>query len=73
MWHTETRNINNMLDKRILDFNAQAEQLLQIIESRLQCGQRDAALQYLIFKFKTLYEQGVMNGRLYEKEGVFPY
>lgn len=73
MWNTETRNINNMLDKRILDFNAQAEQLMQIIESRLQAGQRDAALQYLVFKFKTLYEQGVMNGRLYEKEGVFPY
>lgn len=62
-----------MLENRILDFNAQAEQLLQIIESRLNIGQRDAALQYLIFKFKSLYEQGVANGRLYEKEGVYPY
>lgn len=62
-----------MLDNRILDFNTQAEQLLQIIESRLAAGHRDAALQYLIFKFKTLYEQGVANGRLYEKEGVHPY
>jgi hypothetical protein len=73
MWNTETRNINNMLENRVLDFNAQAEQLLQIIESRLQSKQRDAALQYLVFKFKTLYEQGVANGRLYEKEGVYPY
>lgn len=58
---------------RILDFNAQAEQLLEIIESRLKTGHRDAALQYLNFKFKSLYEQGVANGRLYEREGVFPY
>jgi hypothetical protein len=62
-----------MLEDRILDFNAQAEQLLQIIESRIQIGQRDAALQYMVFKFKTLYEQGVANGRLYEKEGAYPY
>jgi len=58
---------------RILDFPAQAEQFLQLIEQRLQSGHRDAALQYLIFKFKTLYEQGVTSGRLYEQEGVFPY
>lgn len=62
-----------MLDNRILDFPAQAEQIMQIIESRLKQGDREAAIQYLIFKFKSLYEQGVANGRLYEKEGVFPY
>ncbi len=62
-----------MIDNRILDFNTQAEQLLDIIESRLNVGNRDAALQYLIFKFKSLYEQGVANGRLYEREGVYPY
>lgn len=62
-----------MLEDRILDFSAQAEQLLQIIESRLKIEQRDAALQYLIFKFKTLYEQGVANGRRYEREGTYPY
>lgn len=62
-----------MIDNRILDFNTQAEQLLDIIESRLSIGNRDAALQYLIFKFKSLYEQGVANGRLYEREGVYPY
>jgi len=56
-----------------LDFIAQAEQLLQIIEARLGVNQRDAALQYLIFKFKSLYEQGVANGRLYEREGEYPY
>lgn len=62
-----------MIENRILDFNTQAEQLLDIIESRLDTGNRDAALQYLIFKFKSLYEQGVANGRLYEREGVYPY
>ena len=58
---------------RILDFETQASQLLELIESRLNSGNRDGALQYLVFKFKSLYEQGVANGRLYEKEGVFPY
>ena len=58
---------------RILDFNTQAEQLLQLIETRLKSGNREAALQYLIFKFKALYEQGVSSGRLYEREGTFPY
>lgn len=62
-----------MLDRRILDFNEQAEQLLDIIESRLSIGQRDIAKQYLSFKFQSLYEQGVANGRRYEKEGVSPY
>lgn len=58
---------------RILDFPNQAEQLLQLIEDRLQADHRAAALEYLIFKFKSLYEQGVSNGRLYEQEGIFPY
>jgi len=62
-----------MLHGNILDFPAQAEQMLQLIENRLQTNNRDAALQYLIFKFKSLYEQGVANGRLYEREGVYPY
>lgn len=62
-----------MLENRILDFKSQAEQLLEIIETRLAINQRDAALQYLIFKFKSLYEQGVANGRLYEREGTYPY
>ena len=62
-----------MIEDRILDFNSQAEQLLDIIESRLKVGHRDAALQYLVFKFKTLYEQGVANGRRYEREGAYPY
>lgn len=57
----------------VLDFNAQAEQMMQIIESRLANGNRDAALQYLIFKFKSLYEQGVSSGRVYEREGSYPY
>lgn len=69
----ETTHISNTNNSRILDFETQADQLLELIESRLQSGHRDAALQYLIFKFKSLYEQGVASGRLYEKEGVFPY
>lgn len=60
-------------ESRILDFESQAQQLLNLLESRLASGHRDAAVQYLKFKFKTLYEQGVSNGRLYEREGVFPY
>lgn len=63
----------DMLDRRILDFDEQAEQLLQIIETRLAIGERDIAKQYLAFKFQSLYEQGVSNGRRYEKEGVYPY
>lgn len=62
-----------MIDKRILDFNQQAEQLLDIIQSRLSVGQRDVAKQYLIFKFQSLYEQGVVNGRQYEREGIYPF
>lgn len=60
-------------DSRILDFPHQAEQMLQLIEDRLSENNRDAALQYLTFKFKSLYEQGVASGRLYEQEGIFPY
>ncbi len=57
----------------VLDFNAQAEQMMQIIEARLENQNREAALQYLVFKFKSLYEQGVASGRLYEREGAYPY
>ena len=60
-------------NRRVLDFQTQAEQMLELIESRIQAGHRDAALQYLVFKFKSLYEQGVASGRLYEREGEFPY
>lgn len=62
-----------MYNTNILDFNAQAEQMLQIIESRLAVGNRDAALQYLVFKFKSLYEQGISSGRMYERDGTYPY
>lgn len=57
----------------VLDFNAQAEQMLQIIETRLASKNRDAAFQYLVFKFKSLYEQGVSSGRQYERNGTYPY
>lgn len=60
-------------ESRILDFHAQAEQLLQLLESRLEAGLREAALKFLEYKFQTLYAQGVANGRRYEQEGVFPY
>lgn len=57
----------------ILDFRAQAEQMLRIIEARLKVGQRAAALEFLILKFKALYEQGVISGKRYEDEGTFPF
>lgn len=61
------------LENRILDFDTQAKKILALVEARLNSGHRDAALQYLTFKFKTLYEQGVANGKSYERDGVFPY
>lgn len=62
-----------MSDRNVLDFRAQAEQMMRIIESRIQVGQRNSALEFLILKFKALYEQGVSSGRLYENQGIFPY
>lgn len=62
-----------MADRNVLDFRAQAEQMMRIIESRLQVGQRNSAIEFLILKFKALYEQGVSSGRLYENQGIFPY
>ncbi len=62
-----------MPDPSTLDFRGQAEQMMRIIEGRLHIGQRQAALEFLILKFKALYEQGVISGRQYEKEGIYPY
>lgn len=62
-----------MADRNVLDFRAQAEQMMRIIEARLALGQRGPAVEFLILKFKALYEQGVASGRLYEKEGIYPY
>ncbi len=62
-----------MTDRNVLDFRAQAEQMMRIIESRLEANQAQAATEFLILKFKALYEQGVASGRLYEKEGLYPY
>ncbi|MCS5708935.1 hypothetical protein CC99x_008480 [Candidatus Berkiella cookevillensis] len=62
-----------MTDRNVLDFRAQAEQMMRIIESRLEANQTQAATEFLILKFKALYEQGVASGRLYEKEGLYPY
>lgn len=62
-----------MADKHILDFRQQAEQLMTIIESRLKVGQRQAGVDFLVLKFKTLFEQGIASGRLYERDGIFPY
>ena len=56
-----------------LNFRVQAEQLLTILENRLQTSQRQQALELLVLKFKTLYDQGVASGRLYEREGIYPY
>jgi len=57
----------------ILDFRVQAEQMMRIVESRLKVGQRAQALEFVVLKFKALYEQGVLSGRKYEREGVYPY
>lgn len=62
-----------MADRNVLDFRAQAEQMMRIIEARVKVGQRNTAVEFLILKFKALYEQGVSSGRLYEKEGIYPY
>lgn len=62
-----------MADRNVLDFRAQAEQMMRIIEARLETNQRQTALEFLILKFKALYEQGVASGRLYEKEGIYPF
>lgn len=62
-----------MADKSILDFRAQAEQMIRIVEARLNQGQRQMAVDFMVLKFKALYEQGVASGRLYEKEGHYPY
>ncbi|MDB6096753.1 MAG: hypothetical protein JWM09_1031 [Francisellaceae bacterium] len=61
------------MSRSILDFKMQAEQMLSIIESRLKIGQKESATQILILKFKSLYEQGVANGRIYEREGISPF
>lgn len=62
-----------MADKNVLDFRSQADQMMRIIEARLKQGQAQMATEFLVLKFKALYEQGVASGRLYEKEGVYPY
>lgn len=62
-----------MADRNVLDFKAQAEKMIRIIESKLALGQHQAALELLTLKFKALYEQGVIGGTQYEKEGIFPY
>jgi len=62
-----------MPQRSVLNFRTQAEQILAIMEDRLQTGHRQQALEFLILKFKTLYDQGVASGRLYEREGVYPY
>lgn len=62
-----------MANRNILDFRVQAEQMMRIVENRLKHNQRAASVEFLVLKFKALYEQGVASGRLYEKEGVYPY
>lgn len=62
-----------MAKNSILDFNAQADQMMEIIESRMKAGKKDAATQFLVLKFKTLFEQGVASGREWERRGVSPY
>jgi hypothetical protein len=65
----------NMLDsnQNTVDFRAQADQMMQLIEAKLEMNQRMIALEFMVLKFKTLFEQGVASGRRYEREGVYPY
>ena len=62
-----------MPNKNILDFRAQAEQMMRIIENRLKQNQRSTGVEFLILKFKALYEEGVGAGQKYEQQGVYPY
>lgn len=62
-----------MANRNILDFRVQAEQMMRILEHRLKQNQRSTGVEFLILKFKALYEQGVSSGRLYETEGIYPY
>ncbi|MEY3182586.1 MAG: hypothetical protein RLZ35_571 [Pseudomonadota bacterium] len=62
-----------MPQKNTLDFKAQATQMLDILEERLHLGDTESAKQLLVLKFKSLYEIGVAAGRLYEREGIYPY
>lgn len=62
-----------MANRNVLDFRAQAEQMMRIIEHRLKYNQRSASIEFLILKFKALYAEGVNAGELYAKEGVYPY
>ena len=62
-----------MPQKNILDFKAQAAQMLHILEENLKSGDAESAQQLLILKFKSLYEIGVASGKLYEREGIYPY
>jgi hypothetical protein len=62
-----------MPQKNILDFKAQAAQMRHILEGILKSGDTESAEQLLVLKFKSLYEIGVASGKLYEREGVYPY
>jgi hypothetical protein len=62
-----------MPQRNTLDFKAQAAQMLHILEENLKLSDTDSAKQILVLKFKSLYEIGVASGRLYEREGVYPY
>jgi hypothetical protein len=62
-----------MADKNVLDFRMQAEQMLHIIESKLNSGQSDMATDLLVLKFKTLFEQGVASGKIWAEEGIYPF
>lgn len=41
--------------------------MMRMVEARLKTGHRQAGVELMILKFKALYEQGVLGGRLYEK------
>lgn len=62
-----------MTDRNVLDFPLQAEQMLRIIEDKLNSGQRTMAAELLVLKFKILFEQGVASGKAWAEEGTYPF
>lgn len=67
------RSLMLQANSNTIDFRAQADQMLQLVEAKLDSNQRMIALEFMVLKFKTLFEQGVASGRRYEREGVYPY
>ena len=62
-----------MSSKNLLDLFEQSELLLDLMSEKIQSGNKQSAINLLAIKLKNTYETGVNDGRLYEREGVFPF